>query len=252
MKHILTSLLLLCATANADLADVLVKRGSAPPEICTEKTYQPVFGSGIKASRITFQTSKLWPQKAILRVRFLDGSKNQQDELWKRFQAIDALVNLTFTKATSTQAEIKVTFKRRYEHWSYIGKDSKSFSPSMSIGLRAGFFGDLKEEWDRVGIHEILHSIGAVHEHQNPIGGIQWNEPVVYDYYWRTQHWDRTQTYQNVIYKYSVNQIRGSAFDPKSIMLYPIDGSHTVNGFSVGWNNKLSDTDIDWLKKIYP
>ena len=38
-------------------------------------------------------------------------------------------------------------------------------------------------EYERVVVHEFGHALGAIHEHQNPKGGIEWNLPAVYKYF---------------------------------------------------------------------
>ena len=35
------------------------------------------------------------------------------------------------------------------------------------------------DELRRVVLHEFGHALGLIHEHQNPEGGIEWNEPAV-------------------------------------------------------------------------
>lgn len=100
-------------------------------------------------------------------------------------------------------------------------------------------------------VHEFSHALGMVHEHQNPVGGIQWNEPAVYQWAKETQGWDEQTTYNNIIKRYSVDQVSGSVFDPKSIMLYFYPPELTLNNQGTRQNTHYSDTDIFWLKKNY-
>ena len=69
--------------------------------------------------------------------------------------------------------------------------------------------------------HEFGHAIGLAHEHQNPAGGIQWNEVVVIREAAKSPNfWDEATTRRNILRKYRADQINGTAFDPDSIMLY--------------------------------
>jgi hypothetical protein len=40
--------------------------------------------------------------------------------------------------------------------------------------------------------------------------------------------------------------------DPLSIMMYPFPPSWTLDGFSAGFNNELSDQDKEFIRAQYP
>ena len=101
-------------------------------------------------------------------------------------------------------------------------------------------------------IHEFSHALGMLHEHQNPSGGIKWRKSVVYAWAEETQGWDKQTTDLNILDTYSMNQITGSVFDPRSIMLYFFPANFTLNGVSTKQNLHYSDTDKLWLNSIYP
>jgi hypothetical protein len=71
-------------------------------------------------------------------------------------------------------------------------------------------------------IHEIGHTLGFPHEHQNPNAGIEWNEEAVYaDLAGPPNNWPREQTFHNIIRKLNPGDVHGSAWDKDSIMHYP-------------------------------
>lgn len=202
--------------------------------------------------RIWAHPSKLWRAKDMpLKVRFLDGSNSQRNKAWARFQKIDDLCGVSFVTVDSGPSEIRVSFGNT-GHWSYLGRDALTIpqnAPTMNLQLEN--FDDATE-WDRVALHEICHALGCPHEHQHPQSGIPWNERKVIDYYARTQGWSEQETRDQVLDRYKGSDFIGTKPDPCSLMMYPIDKTLTTNGFSVGWNVKLSPQDIEFLKQLYP
>lgn len=199
------------------------------------------------------QPSKFWPQKSVLRVKFLTGTAKQKAETWKRVQKLDALVNLTFVQVTTGASEIRVRFDKGKGHWSYLGRDCltvPSSAQTMNLELATGVFGNFSEDWDRVVIHEFGHAIGIKHEHQSPKAGIAWNKPFVYSEYARTQGWSKSQVDFQVFDQYKGSDFKGTAFDRYSIWLYPIPPGYA--NIVVDWNWKLSPLDIAFLKEVYP
>jgi len=244
MKHLLLAILLAlpCVSGASERLDTCV-------------AIKPLPQASDGAQRLWGRNSDFWPQRATIRVKFLDGSQSQQDRAWFRFQKIDSLVNLSFVRVTSGVSEVRVSFNPDDGHWSWVGRYNArrpQNEPTMNLALKSGLFGDYSREWDRVVLHEVLHMAGFGHELQSPQSTIRWNKPVVYEYYWRTQGWDRAQTDFQVINRSNPSDFNGSAFDSKSIMAYPVDPSHTLDGTKIGWNRKLTPTDIMIIQSIYP
>ncbi|MGH2415737.1 MAG: pre-peptidase C-terminal domain-containing protein, partial [Microcystaceae cyanobacterium] len=74
--------------------------------------------------------------------------------------------------------------------------------------------------------------------------GIQWNEEaVIRDLSGPPNRWDIPTIRSNVLDKYQRDQIKGTQFDAKSIMLYSFPAEWTVDGFHTESNTKLSDID---------
>lgn len=162
----------------------------------------------------------------------------------KRFEPI-ANMKINFV-SDKRVANIRISFKET-GCWSYIGRDSNDISrnkPTMNF------------RWFDVGtvLHEFGHVFGLVHEHQSPKGNpIQWNLDKLYRYFGGPpNYWDPIETNKQVVNKYSMTEINGSEFDPKSIMLYFYPAKVTTDGKGSSQNEKLSKYDVYWLNKIYP
>ena len=202
------------------------------------------FQSTIRRSgsvRAILVASKMWMNGSTLRVRFLGGNSQQRAIAREQATWWSDVANLKFDFNDAPDAEIRIAFDADDGAWSYIGTDNRSIplnQPTMNLGFLDG----------GTAAHEFGHAIGLGHEHQNPAGGIQWNEPVVIqNLSGPPNNWDVATIRHNVIKKYSVNQVRGTQFDPKSIMLYFFPANWTTNGIGTQANEVMSSLDKSFI-----
>lgn len=191
---------------------------------------------------------KAWMNGSTLKVRFMGGTTAEQATAREQAGWWGAVANLTFEFNNAGNADIRIAFDPNDGAWSYVGTDCKSIpvnQPTMNLGFLDG----------GTAAHEFGHSIGLAHEHQNPSGGIEWNEPVVIAELAKSPNfWDEATTRHNVLRKYSIDQINGTAFDPDSVMLYFFPSSWTLNGVGTKANDVLSTIDKQFIAgaKMYP
>jgi hypothetical protein len=140
---------------------------------------------------------------------------------------------------------VRISFVGGAGSWSLVGTDCLHSAPD-EVTLNYGWI-DVPTI-----IHEFCHVLGMIHEHQNPKGNtIKWNENAVYEWAAHTQGWDQQTTYNNIIMRYSYDQVNGSDFDPQSVMLYFFPGSLTIDGIGTQQNMRLSPLDVIWIEKMY-
>lgn len=227
--------------------------------------------------RAAFFTKKLWPKGSTISISFdsttqsaswtpidvmearrePDGSSAKLDPIEYKIRKLSLIegvktvvkeriqpicgLNLTFVES---DGHVRIGFDEDKGSWSLVGTDClQSKNNTMNFAwLDAATI-----------MHEFGHLLGMIHEHQNPRGNtIDWNVQAVDEWAKQTQGWDKETTYKNIIQKYNISQINGSSYDPKSIMLYYFPAKLTLNHHGTQMNLRLSQTDIEYISKMYP
>ncbi|MBQ5949030.1 M12 family metallopeptidase [Massilia sp. ST3] len=155
------------------------------------------------------------------------------------------------------EAEIRIGFMRGDGAWSWLGREILDHaSPNertMNFGWNIAAPGELD-----TAIHEIGHTLGFPHEHQNPKAGIEWDEEAVYQDLARPPNeWDRDKTWWNIIRKLDPGEVEGTTWDADSVMHYPFKRglirkpeAFFVNGLQPAGG--LSEKDRNWVRTLYP
>ncbi|HVW12512.1 MAG TPA: M12 family metallopeptidase [Mucilaginibacter sp.] len=212
---------------------------------------------GALLTRMALITDNKWQSGATLNIGFLNGSDIQKRQTQKMAAEWLQYADIKFNYIDDPQqATIRIAFQFNGDQgsWSYIGTECLQISkdnPTMNFGWLEDDTAD--EEWRRVVVHEFGHALGCIHEHSSPGGNIQWNKPAVYQYYeGPPNNWTQQDVDNNVFFRYSTDITQFTTLDPNSIMMYPIPAQFTLNGFSVGMNTDLSDTDKSFIRQEYP
>lgn len=248
-----------------------------------------------KAMRAAFLKAKIWPAKTTINVAFLkdppadlertsirkmrkqvdkDGVALSIDPLQETIdtlpvkeaiikvvtERLQPIVNVKFNffdkdnkLLSPAKADIRIAFDPNGGAWSLLGTDCLDESDVTVETMNFGWF-DVPTT-----LHEFCHALGMVHEHQNPAGKvINWAVDRVLMWAKESQGWDEATTKNNIINRYKMDQINGSRFDPKSIMLYffPSDLVNNDQGKCCGdgtnQNLQFSPFDVLFLNKNYP
>ncbi|KUF09219.1 matrixin family metalloprotease [Pseudoponticoccus marisrubri] len=156
-----------------------------------------------------------------------------------------------------SEAEIRIGFQPGGS-WSYVGRDVIDIPGQAERTMNIGW--DLRRDPRGIdtAVHEIGHTLGFPHEHQNPFSGLVWDEDAVYRHFaGPPNNWDRARTYHNVLRKLAPRLVTGSDWDPDSIMHYgfapglilqPEPYHRTGLRPALG----LSETDRAEVRRFYP
>lgn len=118
-------------------------------------------------------SKSLWPDKTLLDVCFLNGSKDARSRVIAVFTELANETNLGVKQSTETcqskTSQIRVSF-RDEGYSSYVGTDALLIPYSLPTMKLQNL--DVSEAWTpsqrAVVMHEVLHAYGALHEHQHP------------------------------------------------------------------------------------
>jgi len=217
-------------------------------------------------ARLIRSIGKKWVNGTRLRYYFfedapLKGDDSNVDLVREAFQRWESVgIGLKFQEtANIDDAEIRIGFQRGDGAWSYVGRDVIDIPGQHERTMNFGW--DLTQDPRGDGldtpIHEIGHTLGFPHEHQNPFAGIVWNEDEVYRYFMGAPNfWTREQTFFNVLRKLDPREVEGSQWDPDSIMHYSFEGGliDEPEDYRDGLEPEdgLTESDIAQVKKFYP
>lgn len=213
------------------------------PKFC----YTPFFND--TSHKAVSQRGKYWEQNKTINIFLGDPTHEKDHELF--IAALDEIfkyINLNYKITGRLESDIRVGFVYGAGSFSYVGVDALLI-PNNEYTLNIGWFSDNKS----VQIHEILHALGLLHEHQNPTSTIQWNRAqVIEDLSGPPNYWTVDTIERNVLNALDPSTVNYTSFDRDSIMLYFFPDSWTLDGNGTKQNNTLSKTDIEHIQKLYP
>lgn len=227
---------------------------AAPPR--TLPSLSPDMPAG--RMRAIVVTRVKWVNGTTLRYHFLDGPDDQRQAVREAFDTWKSLgIGLSFLEVEDrSEAEVRIGFDQTDGSWSYLGRDVLGIGqdePTMNFGW------DLTTPYGAsTALHEIGHTLGKPHEHQNPKAGIVWDDDAVYASLGGPPNsWDRATTFHNILRKLDLSEVEGSDWDPESVMHYAFPGGlikepeqYAVEGIDPP--GTLSDLDVTYVRTWYP
>ncbi|MDM0023898.1 M12 family metallopeptidase [Variovorax saccharolyticus] len=264
-------------TATRKAARPAVARKSSQPAVNAPRRYcvQPVqqirqFDVGVAAgrARAILSASKKWVNGTQLTYYCFkrgdsvpaawQGSTADIGVVADSFEAWAKLgIGISFRRVEAPEdAMVRIGFDQQDGSWSYVGRDVLNTRSPQERTMNFGWA--LTTAYGRdTALHEIGHTLGLEHEHQNPNAGIAWNRDAVLTYFkGPPNNWEESQIEWNILRKIPVSQIKGTTWDPDSVMEYQFDAGLIVapEKYQAGLQPKggLSFADKAWVVESYP
>lgn len=239
--------------------DVLQVGHCAVPEV-VPRQFPPGTDPARSAAILLFADK--WVSGTELRYHFLErwaGTAEDRDVVrtaFDRWQQVG--IGVSFIEVDdAAEAEVRIGFDHGGGSWSYVGRQVLG----RPMTDRTMNFGWTLSGWDYgldTALHEIGHTLGLPHEHQNPNAGIVWDEEAVYAFFGGPpNNWEREKTFHNILRKIGRDLIRGSDWDHDSIMHYKFPAGlilvpEEFRSKPLVPEPNLSDDDIEWIRRFYP
>ena len=213
-----------------------------------------------------------WPVGSTVRVGFLNGDSgaNHILRLWVMAAAATwrQFANLSWDfQDGAAAADVTVNFLPTADagygtYSSALGTEAREFVsaglPSVHLVFDPADPANDATELARVCLHEWGHVLGLIHEHERPDRPISFDLAATVAYYRELTGgtWTEAEIQQQVINPYTGPLAGETAFDTKSIMMYPFPAGLATyadgSPFQTGWNEHLTAHDKQLAAQLYP
>jgi hypothetical protein len=138
-------------------------------------------------------------------------------------------------------------------YYSYLGTDVLLIPKNrQTMNLQSFTMNTPESEYKRVVRHETGHTLGCPHEHMRKALVARLDPQKAYDYFLRTQGWDKATVDAQVLTPLDERSLMSTPPDQTSIMCYQLPGSITRDGRPILGGNDINATDYAFIGKIYP
>jgi Astacin (Peptidase family M12A) len=203
--------------------------------------------------RIAVLTAKYWgPQRRQLTVSFMESTPaDLRARIVSHLNAWNRSGGISFVETRGT-GQVRIS-RSGGGYWSYLGTDILHIPLSQQTMNLEGFTMNTSDsEYRRVIRHEAGHTLGFPHEHMRKELIARIDRQKAYDYFWRTQRWDRAMVDQQVLTPLDDRSIMATPPDQDSIMCYQLPSSITRDGQPIRGGTDINATDAAFCGRLYP
>lgn len=240
---------------NAALAAVEINPVNAPVfgPVVTSSVSESLAGVVSDPMFIAVTVGKYWgPSPRRLTVSFMETTPS--DLRARIVSHLNAWTKTGCVEFVETQGVGEVRISRGAGgFWSYLGTDITQIPQTrQTMNLQGFTMSTPDSEFARVVRHEAGHTLGFPHEHMRQELVARIDPLKAYDYFRRTQGWDKAMVDRQVLTSLDDRTIFGTATDQTSIMCYQLPATITRDGKPITGGLDINQTDYDFVGRIYP
>jgi hypothetical protein len=209
--------------------------------------------SVLPPEHIAVLTSKYWgPKPRQLTVSFMESTPaDLRTRIIAHMNAWTKTGCISFAE-THGVGQVRIS-RGSGGYWSYLGTDILLIPKNRPTMNLQGFSMSTPEsEYHRVVRHETGHTLGFPHEHMRKALVARIDPEKAYEYFRRTQGWDKKTVDQQVLTPLDEKSLMSTPADQTSIMCYQLPGSITRDGKPIVGGLDIDKTDYAFAGKIYP
>ena len=203
--------------------------------------------------RIAVVTSKYWGARPRqLTVSFMESTPaDLRARIISHMNAWTRTASISFVETQGT-GNVRIS-RGQGGYYSYLGTDVLHIPRNRQTMNLEGFTMNTPEsEYKRVIRHEVGHTLGFPHEHMRRALVARIDPRKAYEYFRRTQGWDKQTVDQQVLTPLDERSLMGTPADQTSIMCYQLPGSITRDGRPILGGVDINQTDFAFAGQIYP
>jgi hypothetical protein len=202
---------------------------------------------------IAVLTSKYWgPTARQLTVSFMESAPaDLRARIINHMNAWTKTASISFVE-THGVGQVRIS-RGSGGFYSFLGTDILHIPNSRQTMNLEGFTMNTPEsEYRRVVRHETGHTLGFPHEHMRRALVARIDHDKAYEYFRRTQGWDKRTVDQQVLTPLDERSLMGTPADQTSIMCYQLPGSITRDDQPILGGLDIDQTDYTFAGIIYP
>lgn len=201
----------------------------------------------------TLEPSKYWgPTPRRLAVSFMESApRDLRARIVSHLNAWNRTGCIEFVE-TQGLGQVRIS-RGQGGFFSYLGTDILSIPASRQTMNLQGFTMNTPEsEYLRVVRHEAGHTLGFPHEHMRQALVDRIDPQRAYDYFLRTQGWNRQTVDQQVLTSLNERSVIRTPPDQDSIMCYFLPGEITRDRLPIRGGLDINATDYNFCGAVYP
>ena len=208
---------------------------------------------GIHPLSITLMVSKYWGRaQRQLTVSFIEQPESElRARILSHMNIWSTRCGVSFIE-TQGVGQVRISLQGA-GYWSYLGTDILHIPENLpTMNLQDFSMSTPESEYHRVVRHETGHTLGFAHEHMRQELVERIDPEKAYDYFLRTQGWDKKMVDMQVLTPLNKSDIMGTPADQTSIMCYQLPSEITKDGEPIVGGLDVNETDFGFAAKIYP